>query len=552
MGDIVYKIIIVDDDISNLKAAKDAIADKHDVFTVPSGAKLFLLLEKLTPDLILLDVAMPDMDGYEVMKILKSQENTASIPVIFLTAVIDPVSEVEGLNAGAIDYITKPFSSELLLKRIDVHMTVEMQRKELQNYSKNLEIMVSRKTQSVFGLQNAILEIVVELVESRDNVTGCHIDRVQSYMSLFVNKLLNHGVYMEELSSWDINRFVMSSQLHDVGKITIKDNILMKPSKLTDEECDEMKKHTTYGVEIITKIEKKTPECVFLRHAKIIAGSHHERWDGTGYPFGMKGGDIPLQGRLMAIIDVYDALTNDRPYKKATSHERALEIIKNGIGTSFDPLLGNIFLKYENEFKHIKGSRDHEAYPQPHGSVPWGWAPQAVPVIPDTRLGLENEGIDRVRRYLAILVSASAQHDRYKGEISSWDIGSFLMSAQLRDVGAGAVGDGALPMEENSLLHHAEALAGSRREKWDGSGRPLGLKGAEIPLQGRLMAIADIYDDLTSDRPDREKMSHQEAVKIIKDYSGTYFDPELIRIFINHEREFEKVMVLSSYKLPGL
>ena len=354
------KIIIVDDDITNLTVGKNALAEKYDVFTAPSGTKLFQLLEKFIPAMILLDIEMPAISGYEVIQRLKNSEKTVDIPVIFLTSIIDPESEVKGLSLGAIDYITKPFSQELLLKRIEVHLLIEAQKKELKNYSQNLEKMVSQKTETVFELQNAILKTVAELVESRDNITGGHIERTQEYLALFIDFLLTHNVYSKELGTWDINLFVMSSQLHDVGKISIRDNILMKPSKLTEEENEEMKKHTNHGIMIIEKIEGSTPENAFLRHAKILAGTHHERWDGAGYPFGLKGEDIPLQGRLMAIIDVYDALTNNRPYKNAFTHEEAVEIIRQDRGTRFDPMLVDIFLMYEKDFNRIKESMGTE------------------------------------------------------------------------------------------------------------------------------------------------------------------------------------------------
>jgi len=564
------KIIIVDDDITNLTVGKNALIDKFDVFTAPSGVKLFQLLEKLTPDLILLDIEMPQMSGYEIIKVLKSKKNTEDIPVIFLTSVIDPECEVKGLSLGAIDYITKPFSRELLLKRIEVHMLVETQRRELKNYSQNLEKMVSKKTKTVLDLQNAILKAVAELVESRDNITGGHIERTQEYLTLFIDFLLRDGIHTEELSMWDINLFVMSSQLHDVGKISIKDSILMKSGKLTDEEFEEMKKHTIYGIKIIEKIEKSIPESAFLKHAKILAGSHHEKWDGTGYPFGLKGNGIPLQGRLMAIIDVYDALTNNRPYKDAHTHAEAVEVIRKGRGTHFDPVLTDVFLEHEEEFgKSITpglpvGHHEYEG-------ITWKPVLQAVAAIMDARSGMKSGQMDRIRRYLTILIIALLNHEHYRDKVSSWDMEVFLLSAQLHDVGKLAINDNILHktgkltraeyedvkahtdfgvkviqqikenMEENILLDHAEALTGSHHERWDGSGYPQGLKGNTIPLQGRLMAIVDVYDALTNDRHDREKISHWEAVEMIKSHSGTYFDPGLVDVFLENEKEFMKV-----------
>jgi putative two-component system response regulator len=561
---------MVDDDITNLTVGKNALADKFDVFTAPSGTRLFQLLEKLVPDLILLDIEMPQMSGYEIIKVLKGKEQTEDIPVIFLTSVIDPESEVHGLSLGAIDYITKPFSRELLLKRIEVHLLVETQRRELKNYSQNLERMVSKKTKTVFDLQNAILKTVAELVESRDNITGGHIERTQEYLSLFIDFLLNHDIYTSELAMWDISLFIMSSQLHDVGKISIKDNILMKSDKLTGEEFEEMKKHTIYGVEIIEKIEKSTPESAFLKHAKILAGSHHEKWDGTGYPLGLNGLKIPLQGRLMAIIDVYDALTNNRPYKNAHTHEEAIEVIRKGRGTHFDPVLTDVFLEHEGEFKKIIDPGMPVVH-HDHGGIAWKSVSQAVSAIMDARTGLKNGHMDRIRRYLTILINELLKHERYRGEVSSWDLDVFLLSAQLHDVGKMAINDRILHktgkltkaeyedvkihtdfglkviqqikenMDENILLHHAEALTGSHHERWDGSGYPLGLKGTKIPLQGRLMAIVDVYDALTNDRHDREKISHWEAVEMIKSHRGTYFDPDIVDVFLENEKEFMRV-----------
>jgi len=344
-------IIIVDDDTTNLVVGRSTLSEKYDVFTAPSGDKLFRFLEKVSPDLILLDIEMPEMNGYEVISELKKSPKTSEIPVIFLTGKIDPESEVRGLDLGAVDYITKPFSRELLIKRIDLHIVFERQKQKLQEYNLSLEQEVDRKTKTVIELQNAILKTVAELVECRDNVTGGHIDRTQHYLRLLIGLLVEHGAYADEIATWDVDLLVMSSQLHDVGKISIKDDILMKPGKLTDEEFEEMKKHTLYGVDIILRIESSTTEKAFLHYAEILAGYHHERWDGKGYPYGIKGDEIPLPGRLMTIIDVYDALTNDRPYKKAFSHEQAVEIIREGFGTQFDPIICEVFLANEKVFE---------------------------------------------------------------------------------------------------------------------------------------------------------------------------------------------------------
>jgi len=348
---------MVDDDITNLNIARNSLSENYSIITIPSGEKLLMLLESISPSLILLDIDMPVMDGYEVIKKLKETRRTANIPVIFLTAKVDPMNEVKALNLGAVDYITKPFSRELLIKRIDLHILFERQKKELLNYSLSLKSEVDKQSRNVIELQNAIIKIIAELVECRDNITGGHIERTQYYIRLLMDNLIEHDVYKDELSQWDIDLFVMSTQLHDVGKISIKDNILMKPGKLTHEEFEEMKKHAVAGVDIIRKIEESTTQSEFLTYAAALAGSHYEKWDGSGYPYKLKGEEIPLHGRIMAIVDVYDALTNDRPYKTAFSHEKAISIIEEESGKHFDPHIAEIFLKYESDFKNVDLSK---------------------------------------------------------------------------------------------------------------------------------------------------------------------------------------------------
>jgi putative two-component system response regulator len=343
MQDTYDKIILVDDNPSNLRAGKNVLSEKYEVFTVPSAAKMFDLLADVKPAMILLDIEMPEMNGYEAIKILKANENTKDIPVIFLTGKTDTDNELEGLTLGAIDYITKPFMPPLLLKRIEVQLLVKAQEKELKNFNDNLQKMVEEKTKLVLELQDTILKTVSNLVESRDDITGGHIERTQRGVELLVEALRDHPAYSKEVSEWDIKLLLQSSQLHDVGKITISDRILNKPGKLDPDEFEEMKKHASFGVQIIEKIESGTTASEFLKYAKIFAGTHHERWDGKGYPKGLKGEDIPIQGRILALADVYDALTSVRPYKDALPHEAAIKIIREGRGTQFDPVLTDIF-----------------------------------------------------------------------------------------------------------------------------------------------------------------------------------------------------------------
>lgn len=347
------RIFLVDDNVTNLTIGKNVLSEHYNVITMPSGEKLLIMLEKTLPDLILLDIEMPNMNGYEAIKIIKKNKNTAHIPVIFLTAKIDTLSELEGLSLGAVDYIGKPFSPLLLLKRIELHLLVQDQKRQLQNYNNNLQQMIDKKTNSVIELKNSILRTMAELVECRDDITGGHIERTQLYLKILIDAILEKNLYQNEVSNWDIGFILSSSQLHDVGKIAIKDSILQKPGKLTFEEFELMKTHVNFGVNVINKIQQTTTEKEFLDHAKVFIATHHEKWNGTGYPEGLKGDDIPLQGRLMAIADVYDALTNERPYKKAFTHKEAANIINESNGTHFDPCLIDLFNEYAHKFEEV-------------------------------------------------------------------------------------------------------------------------------------------------------------------------------------------------------
>jgi len=353
MDNIRHTIILVDDNVSNLTQGKNILQAHYKVYPAPSAAKLFKTLEMITPDLILLDIRMPEIDGYETIKKLKSDPRYEDIPVIFLTGLDEVDREVEGFDLGAADYITKPFSAPLLLKRIAKELLIVQQRKDLQNYANHLENMVREKTAAIFNLQNTVRATVADMVELRDNSTGGHVSRTQRYMKALMEALVADGLYADEIKGWNIELFLQSAQLHDVGKVAITDLILNKPDKLTRDEFEIIKTHVSAGVEVVEKIMRHETEQAFLRHALFVAGTHHEKWDGTGYPSGLKGIEIPLEGRLMAIVDVYDALVSERPYKRAFTHEEACKIIEDGAGTHFDPLLVGAFQKIKDEFGRV-------------------------------------------------------------------------------------------------------------------------------------------------------------------------------------------------------
>ncbi|MCL2762564.1 MAG: response regulator [Treponema sp.] len=351
-------VILVDDNPANLRIGKNILAEKYTVATAPSVEKLFGLLENNHPAIILLDIDMPQMDGYDAIKILKSNGQTRDIPVVFITARTESNDELKGLSMGAVDYIMKPLQPQLLLKRIEVHLLLETQRKslekqaaELKYFNDNLQKMVEEKTKNVLELQNALIKTMAELVECRDDITGGHIERTQRGVKILLEGITKNGVFQEETKGWDVHLLIQSCQLHDVGKISIADNILKKPGKLTEQEFADMQKHTSFGENVIEKIEILTTESDFLKYAKIFAATHHERWDGKGYPKKLKEHEIPLLGRIMAIADVYDALISVRPYKEPFTHDEAVQIIIQGNGTQFDPVLVAVFNQVADQFK---------------------------------------------------------------------------------------------------------------------------------------------------------------------------------------------------------
>ncbi|MCL2830650.1 MAG: response regulator [Betaproteobacteria bacterium] len=349
--------MLLDDNPTILEIGKNILKDLYRVYPVPAGEILLDLLEEITPDLILSDVDMPGLNGYEVISALKKNPAWSQIPVIFLTSRSDENSELEGLSLGAIDYIFKPFSAPLLLKRIENNLQIVEQKKQLLDFNSALEEMVDKKTLQVVNLQNSIMGTLADLIEFRDNTTGNHIIRTQRYLKILLEKTLEEGLYVDEISQWNLDIFISSSPLHDIGKIAISDTILNKPGKLTPDEIEIMKKHVEIGVQAIRKIEENMKGLMddnsFLRHARLIAGGHHEKWDGSGYPLGLQGTDIPLEGRLMAFADVYDALISSRPYKRPMPTDEARKWIESGKGTHFDPYLSDVFSKVADQFAKV-------------------------------------------------------------------------------------------------------------------------------------------------------------------------------------------------------
>ena len=337
-------VFLVDDNATNLTVAEEVLVKQYRVIALSSAAKMFTALEKFRPDLILLDIEMPEMNGFEAMEQLKTNDSHAEIPVIFLTGRTDTESEAHGIELGAVDFIQKPFSKPVLLNRIKNHLQID-------DIVRERTEQLAKRTEQLVLLQNGIVYTMADLVENRDKNTGGHIERTAVYYKILINGMLENDVYADEIKKWNMESVVSSVRLHDLGKIVISDSILNKEGPLTDEEYQAMKRHSIEGEQIINKAIEQTGDEEFLLNAKMIAAYHHECWDGSGYPYGLKGSEIPLQGRLMAIIDVYDALVSERPYKKPFTHEVALEIIMKGSGKHFDPNVADVFNKVNEQIK---------------------------------------------------------------------------------------------------------------------------------------------------------------------------------------------------------
>ncbi|MBF0621230.1 MAG: two-component system response regulator [Magnetococcales bacterium] len=344
-------VLAVDDTPANIDVVKGVLSQTYLVQAAVNGKMALKVIERKKPDLILLDIMMPDMDGYQVCQQLKSSDETRDIPVIFLTAKAEVEDEAKGLGLGAVDYITKPISPAILKERIKTHLALKIARDQLKRQNELLEERVLERTQQLDELQDVAMVAMGSLAEARDPETGNHIRRTQYYVKLLAEKLKNHPKYSAFLTPSNITSLFKSAPLHDIGKVGVPDHILLKPGKLTDEEFVEMKKHAQYGRDAMVAAEKTmTRADNFLIFAKQIAYTHHEKWDGSGYPEQLKGEDIPIAARLMAIADVYDALISRRVYKPPFPHEKAVAIITEGRGSHFDPDMVDAFLEISEDF----------------------------------------------------------------------------------------------------------------------------------------------------------------------------------------------------------
>ncbi|QSF46728.1 response regulator [Paenibacillus tianjinensis] len=347
-------ILVIDDTPDNITLLSGLLKEQYKVKVATNGEKGMQIAKAAPPDLILLDIMLPGMDGYETCRRLKEDETLREIPVIFLTAKEEVEDENKGFDSGAVDYITKPISSPVLLSRVKTHLTLKRSKDFLVDKNQYLEAEISRRMKEISLIQEVSVMAMAALAEMRDTETGNHIQRTKLYIEELATQLSRTDKYAGRLCPEHIGLIVTSAPLHDIGKVGIPDHILLKPGKLTYEEFEVMKTHTTLGRDAVLRAEQlmDRPE-TFLRFAKEIVYSHHEKWNGTGYPEGLAGEQIPLSARLMAVADVYDALTSERVYKAAMPHKQAVEIIVADAGRHFDPDIVDIFVKCSYKFQEI-------------------------------------------------------------------------------------------------------------------------------------------------------------------------------------------------------
>lgn len=348
-------VLVVDDTPDNLTLMSGLLKDRYRVKVAPNGEKALKIVQgDQRPDLILLDIMMPGLSGYEVCEILKKEPTTRDIPIIFLTAMSATEDEKKGLELGAVDFITKPVNPPIVLARVATQLHVKAAADFLKDQNTYLEQEVAKRTRELADIQDVTILAMASLAETRDNDTGNHIRRTQHYVKLLAAQLKHHPRFSHILSDQAIDTLFKSAPLHDIGKVGIPDRILLKPGKFEPEEFEIMKTHCKLGRDAIIHAEDQLGlEVGFLKCAKEIAYSHQEKWDGSGYPEGLSGEAIPISARLMAVADVYDALISRRVYKEGMPHAKAVDIILEGRGSHFDPDVADAFVALADDFHAV-------------------------------------------------------------------------------------------------------------------------------------------------------------------------------------------------------
>lgn len=348
------KIMIVDDTVVNLELLQNLLQKRgYSIMAFPRGKLALKAALKNPPDMLLLDVTMPEMDGFELCAHFKAEPSLAKIPVLFISALEAAQDKVRAFEAGGVDYVTKPFQIEELNARVDTHMKIVRMQRELERSNRELEELVQEKVKDIEEAHISTILAMVKLTEYRDAGTEMHIERTRRLCRMLAAKVSGRPRYEGTLSPEYAETIYNAAPLHDVGKVGVPDAILLKPGPLTEDEWEIVKTHARIGAETLREVRRKYVSNEFVNMGVDIALSHHEKWDGSGYPEGRAGEEIPLSARIMAVADVYDALRARRPYKEPLSHEESLLILRKESGRHFDPLLIEIFGQLEDEIKEL-------------------------------------------------------------------------------------------------------------------------------------------------------------------------------------------------------
>jgi putative two-component system response regulator len=344
-------VLIVDDAPANLELLAEILRERGiEPRPVLSGQQAIVAAQADPPDLILLDINMPVMNGFEVYARLKADATFKDIPVIFITALMETADKLKAFSMGAVDYVTKPFQAEEVCARVETHLRLRKLQRDMTTYNNHLEELVQEKIKEISRSQMATIFALAKLAESRDSDTGQHLERVQVLSRILACELRSIPMYAGIITDHYLETLYQAAPLHDIGKVGIPDAILLKPGKLSPAEFDEMKRHTGFGAETLKSVQASYPGNSFIEMGVDIAQSHHEKFDGSGYPFGVKGEAIPLSASIVALADVYDAMRSKRPYKSALSHVEATDFIIQSGGKHFNPHIVAAFIRRSGDF----------------------------------------------------------------------------------------------------------------------------------------------------------------------------------------------------------
>jgi len=351
--------MVVDDNPSNLRLMEEMLRPRgYEVRSFPRGRMALAAARETPPDLILLDINMPEMTGYEVCDRLKSSAQLCKIPVIFLSALSTPADKLQGFRFGGVDYISKPFQFEEVQARVDAHVRLRQFQNRIENDNHRLQELVQIQVKRIAEGHLATIFAIAKLAEARDDQTGEHLERIQTFCKLLAEELSRRAPYRTTIDNDWIGDIFHASPLHDIGKVAIPDRILLKPGKLTAAEFEIMKTHSLLGAQTLKEVHERYPDNKLIAMGIEVARSHHERWDGTGYPDGLRQNEIPLCARILAVADCYDALRSARCYKEAVPHDETCAIILENGGTHFDPAVTAVFRDLSETFREVRSGMD--------------------------------------------------------------------------------------------------------------------------------------------------------------------------------------------------